>query len=235
MRYLILTVLAAGVCCPVPAWSAEVPAVPMSVPSAADRLAEKLQTGSLLFTEGDCLAVRIYTAGSYTHVAAVCIQEGQPIVYDSMNGVGVRKLDLEEYLSTQCPGEVFVVHPRQTLTPEQGRAFRSYLESQLGRPYSVHHHVTGQRSEGVHCSEYVTDALMQIEMVKAERPPKVSPASLLTGIVQNEVYRPADVIELDVSEAEPEVASNRCHGLWLGTKRCAIACCDKLSGWLICR
>ena len=56
----------------------------------AATIAPELQTGTLLFTAGDCLAIKASAGGPYTHVAAVVLQNGAPVVYDSMHGVGVR-------------------------------------------------------------------------------------------------------------------------------------------------
>lgn len=202
---------------------------------SAAEVAPDLQTGTLLFSEGDCLAIRVYTASRYTHVAVVCIEEDEPIVYDSMNGIGVRRQTLAEYFACESPHEIHVLHPRQPLTAEQGSQLQSYLHSQLGRPYAIGHHLTGKRNEGLHCSEYATDALMSIGLITAERPPKVSPASLAEGITRADIYTTGATIALEPPEPPQEPASNRCHQLWLDTKQCTRKCCDKLSGWFLCR
>lgn len=210
-------------------------AAAITLQQTADDLSPQLQTGSLLFNEGDCLAIRVYTASPYTHVAIVVMEEDQPFVYDSMNGAGVRKQTLSDYLITQCPDELHVYHPQRPLTEEQGRGLTEYLDSQLGREYAVHHHVTGQRSKGVHCAEYVTDALMSIGLLHAEQPSKVSPASLQTGITTADVYASNGTIDLTPPAAPTPKGSNRCHQMWLDTKQCLGACCDKMSGWFLCR
>ena len=203
--------------------------------ATAGELASDLQTGSLLFSQGDCLAIRVYTASPYTHVAVVVMDGNRPVVYDSMNGTGVRRLSLEDYLRTEIPNELHVFHPTRPLTTEQGSDLREYLDSQLGRPYAVHHHLTGKRAKGVHCSEYATDALISIGLLRANRPSKVSPASLVVGITQAELYDESATIDLAPLPPAQPPAKNRCHRLWLDTKRCTIACCDKLSGWFLCR
>ncbi|MGE4000385.1 MAG: YiiX/YebB-like N1pC/P60 family cysteine hydrolase, partial [Planctomycetaceae bacterium] len=162
----------------------------------AMELAPRLVTGSLLFNAGDCLAIRVYTASPYTHVAVVVIEEDRPVVYDSMNGAGVRRQPLVDYLRSQSPDRLHVFHPQRPLTPEQSRGLRDYLDSQLGRPYAVQHHLTGKRCEGVHCAEYVTDALMSIGLLHADRPAKVSPASLVTGITAAGIYTAEETIDL---------------------------------------
>jgi hypothetical protein len=203
--------------------------------AAAASITPQLQTGTLLFSEGDCLAVRVYTASQYTHVALVCIEEGEPFVYDSMNGVGVRRLSLAEYFASQAPHELHVLQPCRPLTAEQGSELQAYLSSQLGRPYSIHHHLTGKRADGVHCSEYATDALMAVGLITAQRPPKVSPASLATGVTQAGIYAAGGSVDLVPPAPTQEPAANRCHQWWLDTKQCTISCCQKLSGWFLCR
>ncbi len=211
------------------------PAAIVALRQTTDDLRPQLQTGSLLFNAGDCLAIRVYTASPYTHVAIVVLEEGQPFVYDSMNGAGVRKLTLADYLMTQCPDELHVYHPSRSLTQEQGRGLVTYLDSQLGRAYAVHHHATGRRAAGVHCAEYVTDALMSIGLLHAERPSKVSPASLRTGITSVGIYASTKTFTLALPVEPAPNGANRCHQLWIDTKQCVDQCCDKMTGWFLCR
>ena len=42
-----------------------------SLGEAESRVRAEVQTGTLLVTEGDCLAIRIYTQSPYTHVATI--------------------------------------------------------------------------------------------------------------------------------------------------------------------
>jgi hypothetical protein len=207
-----------------------------SLPAAAADIGPQLQTGTLIFSQGDCLAVRVYSASSYTHVAAVVVREGTPYVYDSMNGCGVRKQSLEDYLVSQSPDRIHVFQPRQPFTAEQGTEFEAYLESRLGTPYAVMHHLSGERSEeGIHCAEYVTDALMSIDRIRANKPARVSPASLARGIAEHEVYLPGETIELERPAPPPEEGANWCERMWIATRLCCLSCCDKMSGWFLCR
>lgn len=197
-------------------------------------LADEVETGTLLVSTGDCLAVKVYTRSPFTHVGTVVIRQGRPFVYDSMNGVGVRCQTLENYLASQRIDELHVFHPRQLFSSEQSAVFEQYLDSQLGRPYSIHHHVTGRPVEGLHCSEYVTAALQECSLLKAQNPAKVSPASLVSGILKNEAYVSAGVWRLEEAPTETE-GDNWCEGLWLDTKRCTKLCYSKVSGWFLCR
>ena len=202
--------------------------------AAAVALADKMQTGTLLFNRGDCLAIKVYTNSPYTHVAAVVMEQGSPFVYDSMNGVGVRRLSLEQYLKTQRPDVIHVFEPAKPFSQRRSRIFKNALESELGRPYAVKHHLTGKRSKGLHCSEYVTDALKSTRLIAVKRPPKVSPASLVKGILQAELYQATHKIQ--VVEPRPPVAKgdNWCDQLWIDTKVCTSRCTIKMRRWFLC-
>ncbi|MFV0444041.1 MAG: YiiX/YebB-like N1pC/P60 family cysteine hydrolase [Planctomycetaceae bacterium] len=206
-----------------------------SLPTAAAAIGPTLQNGSLIFSAGDCLAVRIFTASPYTHVATVVVDgQGERFVYDSTGGVGVRKLPLATYLATQAPVRIEVHHPVQPLSDKQSRQLERYLESQLGRPYAIQHHLTGERCAGLHCAEYVTDALMSIDVVRAKQPARVSPVSLRTGIVRHHVYTAGTSIRLQ--RPAPTVrGGSACEQMWLDTKACCRNCCRKLSGWFLCQ
>jgi len=202
---------------------------------AASVLAEHVQTGTLILSQGDCLAVRVFTASPYTHVAAVVVEQGHPVVYDCANGVGVRKQLLEEYLDSQSPDAIHVFHPCTPFSAEQAQAFETSLNKQLGRAYGIKHHLTGRRAEGLHCAEYVTDALMSPGLIHANSPPRVSPASLVEGILKADLYSLPHTFELN----EPVVVIDKdapwCSRMWAGTKLCTINCCSKMSGWFLCR
>lgn len=207
-----------------------------SLPAAAAVVGPTLQTGSLIFSSGDCLAVRIFTASPYTHVASVVVTAtGERVVYDSTGGVGVRCLPLADYLATQAPVSIHVHHPQRALTAGQGSAYVAYLDSQVGRPYAIQHHLTGERCPGLHCAEYVTDALMAIDILQARQPSKVSPASLRDGITTHGLYTAGQTIRLQRPAPAPPQGSNACEQLWLDTKSCCGACCRRLSGWFLCR
>ena len=92
----------------------------------ADSLSSRVQTGTLLFSKGDCLAVRIYTQSSYTHVAMIVMRNGEPLVYDSMNGIGARCLTLKNYLNTQRPATIHVFQPKTAFNPTNTTWIRSW-------------------------------------------------------------------------------------------------------------
>ena len=209
----------------------------IALPSDAlvSELKQGLQTGSLIFSQGDCLAVKVFSQSSYTHVGGVVEQGGEFVVYDSMNGVGVRKIPLDEYLRRQTPSTIFVVHPTVPFSAETQGTFVQHLESQLGRTYAVRHHLTGQRCEGLHCSEYMTDALMAIDLITAKQPPRVSPGSLLEGVTTANVYTKGIRCELKTPEPPQPEDRTWCQRTWDNTALCCSKSASQMRRWILCR
>ncbi len=215
--------------------SVEEPICYESTRQAAEVLQDELQNGSLIFSQGDCLAVRVFTQSPYTHVAVAVHANAEGIVvYDSTNGIGVRRLALEDYLASQTPGIVEVHNPGAPLTESQVHELTAYLDSQLGRPYAIRHHLTGERCEGLHCAEYATDALMAINLIRANRPPKVSPSSLREGVTLHRVYTAACEFEIKPPEAVVPEGDNVCSRLWIDTKVCCRNCWRQMRAWVLC-
>jgi hypothetical protein len=209
--------------------------LPASRSLAAEAWPTELQTGSLIFSRGDCLAVRVYTLSPYTHVGAIVMRQGEPFVYDSMNGVGVRRLALREYLEHQQPTEIHLFHPQQPFSKERGGEFERYLESQLGRSYAVRHHLTGEAVDGMHCAEYVTSGLIRCGVLQAKEPARVSPASLVEGIVKANVYRQAETIELKPEAVAAPANASWCSRSWHCTKQCTYGCYAQMRRWFCCK
>jgi len=207
-----------------------------SVAMPADQqLAALCQTGSLLFSRGDCLAVKACTGSRYTHVAAVVKADDGCWVYDSMNGIGVRKLKLSDYLDAQAPDQLTLSHPHRPFTADECREFQAALEQELGREYDVFHFVTGRQTDGIHCAEYITSVLMSIDWLQARNPGRVSPGSLLEGIDECGAYASGGEILISRPlQPLPEVA-NWHQALWQNTKLCCHGSCRQLSRWVLCR
>jgi hypothetical protein len=206
-----------------------------SVEQAVERIEAQVQPGSLLFTQGDCLAVKVYTQSSYTHVGAVVIREGQPFVYDSANGVGVRCQTLANYLKSQGPTQIHVFHPAQRLTRTSETQLQRSLDARLGQPYAVAHFLKESRGSGLHCAEYVTEALQETGLIKAARPWRVSPASLVTGITTHRVYGARQTVTIEPSVPDIDHADSWCGRMWQDTKTCTVGCYSKVRGWVFCR
>lgn len=202
--------------------------------SAAAQLASSLETGTLLFSDGKCLAVKLFSWSQYTHVAAVVRRDGGVYVYDSFNGVGVRRLTLAEYLTATQGDEIEVLTPRRAFSEARVTRYNAYLESQLGRPYAIMHYVTGNRCEGLHCAEYVTDALMTVNLVTAEQPSRVSPATLREGLLMYHLYARTMTLVVEQPDPEPPAEANWCEALWFETKENCSNVWDGVSGCVLC-
>jgi hypothetical protein len=198
-------------------------------------LAGQVQTGTLIVSKGDCLAIKIYSASAYTHVAAVVVDDEAVCVYESTGGAGVRKQFLGAYLASQSDHTLYVFQPRRPFTESQAKRFEEHLEAQLGRPYAIKHHLTGERCAGLHCSEYVTDALISADLLRAQEPPRVSPATLVEGILKAGLYDQTQTLELVPEPSECPASAGWCARLWFGTKECTSACYGKLRGWFCCK
>jgi len=203
--------------------------------SFAAKLPREAQTGTLLFSRGECLAIRFATQGPHTHVAAIVVDGGRPYIYDSMNGSGVRRLSLESYLRTHHPSKVDVLQPTRPFSKRRSAKFRNYLNGQLGRPYAVKHHVTGQRDEGLHCSEYVTESLLHSGLIRAERPSRVTPSSLADGLIAGGVYRHEQTLRRQVPPVVAPTGNNWCEQLWHDTKHCTDQAWNQLGAWFACK
>ncbi len=179
-----------------------------------------LETGSLIFSQGDCLAVRIFSQSPFTHVGVVVRQGNGLWVYDAMNGPGVRKQPLEDYLRGLIPCEVHVVSPVTALDEAETTALVRHLERELGRPYGITHHLTGERARGVHCSEYATEALCQTGRLTAERPPRVSPGSLREGLLAKGAFRDAGPFPCGAPLVPISAEETCCQRWWRETGEC---------------
>jgi hypothetical protein len=202
---------------------------------AASQLSREVQTGSLIFSRGDCLAVKAYSASRYTHVATVVVLENGIYCYDATAGVGVRKQRLENYVRSQGEASLHPFHPLQSMTDEQATQFKFHLESQLGRPYGIAHHVTGRRAEGIHCAEYATDALIACDLLRANEPARVSPASLVQGILNADLYLESDAIQLAPDAVPVRSDEGCCARFWRETCSCTGYCYRRMRGWFCCK
>lgn len=236
MSWMIVALALSTGCPASPAYSDDEAQVYPSMQRAIEEIRPTLQTGSLIATQGDCLAVRIYTQSPITHVAAVVLRNGEPFVYDAANGPGVRCQTLENYLKSQSPKELKLFHPKQAFAADDAARFEKWLDSQLGRPYAVSHHLTGERSSGLHCAEYVTDALQSCGRITAKQPARVSPASLIEGVTQNGVYQVAAMVHIE--PPQPVVTNSEagwCERMWRDTKTCTSDCRRQTRAWFACR
>lgn len=196
---------------------------------------QDLQPGSLILHAGDCLAVKLYTLSSVTHVGLLLPGEaGNWIVYDSANGTGVRKTELQTYLKTCAPDKVTFFHPEREMTAAQQTRLKAALEEELGRPYGISHFVSGNAAEGMHCSEYVTRSLMKIDWLHANRPARVSPASLVQGIEEGQLYRAGDCLKIVQTEIPAPPLGRWYTRMWDSSKKTTAVTYRKWNRMVFC-
>jgi hypothetical protein len=210
-------------------------ATPADSEAVCRELSSSCQTGTLIFSQGDCLAVKVFSGSRFTHCGAVVVEDGHPVVYDAMNGVGVRKTPLVEYLRLQTPTDLQIAHPSTPFTDAEADAFRGHLQSQLGRSYGIKHHFTGKRAQGVHCAEYLTEALLAAGKISVDRPARVSPGSLHEGLTEHRIYADAGTYILAAHVPPPPDDESWCGWAWRSTCQCTVGCCRQLSRWFCCR
>lgn len=202
-------------------------------PSTVAAVADAVQTGSIIASRGDCLAVRVYTRSPYTHVGSVVIQDGKAVVYDSMIRIGVRCQPLDEYLESQRPCEIELFHPTKPFTKDQVQKFDAYLQEQVGRPYAVRQYVTGRQVKGLHCAEYLTQALIASEHVTSENPAQVSPAGILQSLTQYELYSACEAATLPAVPIPPPPRATSWYGrAWQDTAKCTKDCWQQTGRWV---
>jgi hypothetical protein len=208
-----------------------------SIPAAqfVSNIESQVEAGTLLVSAGDCLAIKTFTGSPHTHVAMVVQRDGRSFVYDSTSGRGVRCQTLANYLGWLGTHEVLILNPETPLSEARVAALTRHLDGELGRPYAVLHHLTGERCEGVHCAEYLTDAFVAADLLKVRSAPKVSPASLVEGVTRCSLYTEAGRFQKIEPVVAPANTGSWCRDCWAETKSCTAWCWSKAKGLVLCQ
>ena len=133
----------------------------MLMPAAVD-----VQDGSLLVLKNSNKPVVRWTGSDITHIALVVRKGGQPWVYEA-TPAKVRQMPLPEYwrelaaLNTRREPKttVLLLRPKRSYASEQVQSMKRYMDSQLGRRYSIKGYVRDKQSDGIHCAEFASSAL----------------------------------------------------------------------------
>jgi hypothetical protein len=164
--------------------------------SAANEIAAYAQTGTLIFSQGDCLAVKDVYQKSL-HARGGGRDRGRKALrLRQHERHGRPQAPVGKYCRSECPNTMHVYKPNTKFSKRRQELFVKHLESELGRDYAVKHHLSGKRAEGIHCAEYVMDALAACRLMRADEPAKVSPDSLRQGVEQAGLYDKALVVNL---------------------------------------
>jgi hypothetical protein len=131
--------------------------------------------GSILFTENGSVVVANRTNSSLTHTAIVL----DNYVYEARIPK-VNKVPLAKYLKSKY--KILITKPKKLYSKEELKRMKDFAESQLGREYSVRSFVKGYPKKSLHCSEYVSEILIQSKRYESTNPSRVTPGSLWESI-----------------------------------------------------
>jgi hypothetical protein len=95
--------------------------------------------------------------------------------------------------------------------------------------------LTGRRGETLHCSEYAVEALAAIDFVTVSNPARVSPASLIQGVIEGGVFLTAADVDVTPDPVAVDLDDGCCSRWWKATAGCCRTTGRKLSGWILCR
>ena len=125
-------------------------------------LAYSFENGTLLFVENGHNIVEKYTHSSYSHVAIVVDEQ----VYEA-EPPKIHKMTVEDWFTkigkdnegSGSPEVVSIMVPKKSYTEEETAKMKEFLESQVGRRYSIKGYVRKQPGDGIHCAELCSEAL----------------------------------------------------------------------------
>lgn len=143
------------------------------------------ENGSLLFLEHSSRIVERKTNSPHTHVAMILCEDGVPYVYEAVRDEGVHRVPLIEYLDEE-KANVRIAFPARPFTSEEIESLQHYLNSQLGRRYSIRSYLKEEAVRGVHCSELIAQALLKIGILIEENCATVTPADIIDSVIEDE-------------------------------------------------
>ena len=157
--------------------------------------ARDLDNGTLLFLKNGRNIVQRYTHSKFTHVGMVFNIDGEPWLYEA-TPPKVRRIKLSTYYEEvrkfnakrdQKDGdaEVWIYRPIIPYRTAQVASMRSYLDSQLGRKYSVSSYLFGEFRKGCHCSELMSETLNRSGLFRFGRTFRMSPGDVAREVGLN--------------------------------------------------
>ncbi|MGE0755794.1 MAG: hypothetical protein AB7F89_07655 [Pirellulaceae bacterium] len=184
--------------------------------------AANIPDGSVIVLENSNPIVEAYTRSEVTHVGLVLQKDGREWVYEATPSV-VRRIPLASYYEEL--GEhnrrrressrlrVRLYPPRTDYTDKELTDLKAFLDSQLGRRYSVKGYVRSRPGDGIHCAELVASALATTGRHELTRPYAINPAQLVSRLAPT--HRSPIVVALP--EVEPQGSlCQRSWGWWSG-------------------
>jgi hypothetical protein len=177
--------------------------------------APSLGEGTLIFLENVNSVVEFSTRGKIGHVALAFTEGQEAYIYEATPGE-VRRVSVTEYYAELArlnkrrddddQIRVLVLRPKQAYSAVEVAAMRKYLDSQVGRRYSLRNYVRGKPgdgghsarigpvevqiavdlkdppSEGIHCAELASTTLNQTDRYGFENCHRISPLALYAAM-----------------------------------------------------
>jgi len=130
--------------------------------------AAELTDGTLLFLENCSSVVERSTHGEIAHVAIFFRADDQQWIYEA-TPAKVRRVKMDEYLlelarlnqrrKAADQVRVLALAPTPPYDASEVARMHAFLDSQLGRRYSVKNYVRGRPYDGIHCAELTAKML----------------------------------------------------------------------------
>jgi hypothetical protein len=196
-------------------------------PDVAAAKAGSLPEGTLLFMTNASSVVELTTRGQIGHAAIVMHDAGAAWVYEACPGK-VRRVPVDEYFvelarinkrrDDEDRVQVFALSAKKPYASEDGARMRTYLETQVGRRYSIKNYVRGKPYDGIHCAELAASALNQSGRYAFQDCHEIHPQALYTALLPTHEPQEIAVPPLAVKESWCVRAQRRCAGwmTWCG-------------------
>jgi hypothetical protein len=168
------------------------PVLPAPVPYDAG-----LRDGSVIFWCGGptLQPIKRQTGSNVTHAAIILYRNNIPYVCEAVPPevhcvtlTDYRELMTEAIEDSEEPMAWYIRQPREAFTVAQRTAMKTYMETQLGRPYSVLGWMLGREVKGVFCSELIADTLEKSGKIHSDGVHE-SPISLYNKLPYSESVR----------------------------------------------
>jgi hypothetical protein len=149
--------------------------------------------GTLIFLENCNSVVELTTRGEIGHVALVFHDGETAWVYEATPGK-VRRVTWGDYhaelarLNKRRDHDdairVWALVPLRAYTADEVSKMRTFVDSQIGRRYSVKNYVRGKPYDGIHCAELASTTLNQSGRYAFEQNHKLHPQAFYSAVLQ---------------------------------------------------
>jgi hypothetical protein len=168
-------------------------ALVLSAAFSSTSAAGDLPNGTLIFLENCDSVVELTTRGQIGHVALLFHEGETAWVYEATPGK-VRRVTWDVYyaelgrLNKRRDDDdairVWALRPLVAYSADESGKMQAFLESQIGRRYSVKNYVRGKPYDGIHCAELASTTLNQSGRYTFEQNHKIHPQAFYNAVLQ---------------------------------------------------